>query len=336
MTRTVTDAGVVEFAEAVAGLDARAGSAVVGTLLDGGADPISVIDQVIVPSQHQVGLRWQFGEWTVAQQHAATEVALAGAAEIERRLDRRPRRNGHVVLACAEREWHALSIQLIALAMRSAGWDTTVLGAGISPLRLSRALHELGPDAAAISCSVLASLPTSRRFIEAASAAGVPTVVGGAAFGTDARRADALGATAWANSARGATLALSGLPLIAPLVPPLAKDVQSEQLALHAQLLSIRSEVQRRWRPLGQTGSVTPDSAGEVVRDCIDQVVHAVVAALITEDVSTLAETRAWVFEVLKARGDERATAHASELGEAVSGMIREYPRAYGLLSANW
>ena len=336
MTDALVAEGVTEFAEAVARFDADCGRAIVERLLDSGADPVTVIDQVIVPSQHQVGLRWQFGEWTVAQQHAATEVALAGAAEMDRRLDRRSRRNGHVVLACAEREWHGLTIQLISLAMRSSGWETTVLGAGISPLRLAKALHELGPDATAISCSVLASLPTTRRFIEASAAAGVPTIVGGAAFGSDARRAGVLGATAWASSARGATHALSALPLVAPVVPPLAKDVQSEIATLHAQHFSIRTEVAARWQPLGKAGPVTPDSPGEVVRDCIEQALHAVVAALLTDDPSTLTETRSWVFELLKARDDDEALEHAEQLGTLLAGLVREYPRAYAVLQSSW
>ncbi len=331
---TTTDLpGVAEFADAVTALDTAAGRAVIGELMAAGADPVSLIDHVIVPSQHQVGLRWQRGEWTVAQQHAATEVALAGAAEIERRLQPSPRRNGHVVLACAEREWHGLTIRLISLALRASGWDTTVLGAGIAPLRLARSLHELGPDATAVSCSVLSGLPASRRFIEASAAAGVPTLAGGAAFGSDARRADALGATAWASSARGATHALSGLPLIAPPVTPLPRAVQTELVALHGQQLSLQTEVAARWHPLGPA---RPDSPAEVVLDCVDQAVHAVVAGLLTEDGSVLTETRAWVFEVLKARGDTAAAEHAAELGERLAQLIREYPLAVELLTANW
>ena len=183
---TAVVAGVEEFAETVAALDPAAGRAVVRRLLAEGADPVGLIDQVIVPSQRQVGLRWQRAEWSVAQQHAATEVALAAAEVIREHLRPVSRQRGHVLLACAEREWHGLPVTLVGLAIESAGWETTVLGAGVSPLRLSRHLHELGPDATLISCSVLASLPTSRRFVEASAAAGVPTVVGGAAFGADA------------------------------------------------------------------------------------------------------------------------------------------------------
>jgi methanogenic corrinoid protein MtbC1 len=311
---------------------------VVSRLLADGADPIGVIDQVIVPSQRQVGLRWQRAEWTVAQQHAATEVALAAAEVIARHLAPLDRRRGHILLACAEREWHALPATLIALAIRAAGWGTTVLGAGVSPLRLGRYLHELGPDATAISCSVLASLPTSRRFIEASSAAGVPTVVGGAAFGTDARRADTLGATAWASSARGAVHALDGLPLVVPPVPAIRRDLATELSTLREQHPSMLIEAGARWQPFGKQPEAPryPDSPGEVVRDCIGQALHAVAAALITDDPSVLADTRSWVATVLAARGDRHAARHAAELGVLLGTLVREYPLSDALLAANW
>ena len=338
MGAVTATAGVEEFREAVFAMDPAAGRQVIGRLLADGADPVGVIDQVIVPSQRQVGLRWQRAELTVAQQHAATEVAMAAAEVVRRHLAPMPRRRGHVLLACAEREWHALPITLIGLAIRAAGWETTMLGAGVSPLRLSRYLHELGPDATAISCSVLASLPTSRRFIEASSAAGVPTVVGGAAFGPDARRADALGATAWASSARGAVHALQGLPLVVPPVAGLPRELVTELAGLRELHPSMLLDLGARWQPFGSQRAVPrlPDSPAEAVRDCIDQALHAVAAALLTDDPVVLADTRNWIAAVLVARGDRQGGEHAAELGTLLSTRLREYPRADAMLGTAW
>jgi methanogenic corrinoid protein MtbC1 len=330
----VAASGVAEFEQAVTAMDAAAGRAVIRRLLADGADPIGVIDQVIVPSQRQVGLRWQRAEWTVAQQHAATEVAMAAAEVVRQQLPPISRRRGHVLLACAEREWHALPATLIALALQASGWETTVLDAGVSPVRLGRYLHEFGPDATAVSCSVLASLPTSRRFIEASSASGVPTVVGGAAFGSDARRADALGATAWASSARGAVHAVAGLPLVVPPVPSLPRELAIELAAVREQHPSMLLAIGARWQPFGPQAPEAryPDSPAEIARDCIDQSLHAVAAALLTDDESVLAETREWVASVLSARGVPRGTERAAELAGLLATMLREYPRAAALL----
>lgn len=334
----VSTAGVEEFADAVTALDAAAGRAVVRSLIGAGADPLDVIDQVITPSQHQVGLRWQRAEWTVTQQHAATEVAIAAADELRGLLPRADRRQGHVVLACAEREWHGLPIRLVAIALATAGWETTVLGAGVSPVRLGRHLHELGPDAAALSCSVLAGLPTTRRFIEASAAAGVPTVVGGAAFGTDRRRAAALGATSWAPSAAAAVRALAELPLVAAPVPALPRAQAAELAALQDQRAGMLVELGARWQPFGSQppDRRQPDSLAEAVRDCLGQSLHAIAAAVLTGDPTVLAQTRDWVLAVLAARGAHLAAADVAELGDLLATAVREYPRAAAMLSAGW
>lgn len=100
-------------------------------------------------------------------------------------------------------------------------------------MRLNQHLQDLGPEAVAVSCSVLGALPTTRRFIEASTAAGVPIVVGGPAFGADDVRARALGATAWAPSAQGVVAAVNGLPAVVPPAPTLPAGPAGEQV-LHA------------------------------------------------------------------------------------------------------
>ncbi|MGY4650835.1 hypothetical protein ACVWWN_004631 [Mycobacterium sp. URHB0021] len=111
-------------------------------------------------------------------------------------------------------------------------WQTTPLGPATSPLRLSQYVQDLGPDAVAISCSVLGAVPTTRRFIEASTSAGVPVVVGGAAFGRDEVRATAVGASEWAADARSAADAVAGLPAVVPPAPPLPDVPAQEQAAM--------------------------------------------------------------------------------------------------------
>ena len=93
------------------------------------------------------------------------------------------------MIACAEREWHAVPAMIVAGALRAEGWQITLLGASTPTARLSRYLQDLGPDVTAVSCSVAAGLPNARGFIEASTTAGIPVLAGGAAFGPDDRRA---------------------------------------------------------------------------------------------------------------------------------------------------
>jgi hypothetical protein len=99
---------------------------------------------------------------------------------------------------------------VLAEALRIDGWRVHYLGASVPASHLSQFLHDLGPDAAALSCSVSTSLPRARHMIEAAREAGVPVIAGGSGFGTAGRWALQLGANAWAPSATAALDVLGG------------------------------------------------------------------------------------------------------------------------------
>lgn len=170
------------YENALAADDRTAVAGLVERLLDDGVAPPDVLTGVVAPVQRAIGERWQRGEWTVAQEHAATAMAMAATDVVARRLNQLPVTAGHVIVTCAEREWHWLPAAIIACVLRADGWRTTQLGPATPPMRLSRYIQDLGPDAVAVSCSVLGALPTTRRFIEAATAAGVPVLVGGAAL----------------------------------------------------------------------------------------------------------------------------------------------------------
>lgn len=314
---------------AVAAGDVDGAVTLVEDLLAGGLDPLDAVD-VIAAVQRRVGERWQNAEWSVAQEHAATAVATS-ALESVRRVGRRvtPER-GRIVIACAEHEWHALPAMLVSAALRSRGWHVTLLGASTPTARLNRYLQDLGPDVTAVSCSVASGLPHSRAFIEASTTAGIPVLAGGAAFGPDARRAAALGATAWAPDARTAVQVVEELPLVVRAAAPLPSEVTVEHGRLLGAHRSLVSSVTQSWAAYADTG---PDDQ-ELLRDVVDQVVHAVGGALLTGDERLLAETATWASAVLTARG--HAATACSELGTRLRGALRGYPLAGGLLEQHW
>lgn len=309
--------------------DVDAALAQVDGLLDEGLDPLDVVD-VIAAVQRRVGRRWQDAEWSVAQEHAATAVATS-ALESVRRVSRSvvPDR-GRIVIACAEHEWHALPAMLVSAALRSRGWQVTLLGASTPTVRLNRYLQDLGPDVTAVSCSVASGLPHSRAFIEASTTAGIPVLAGGAAFGPDARRASALGATAWAPDARTAVEVVETLPLVVRAAVPLPAEVTVEHGALVSDHRAMVTGVVEAWGPY--TAAEVEDQ--ELLRDIVDQALHAVGGALLTGDERLVAETSAWVHAVLAARGHPQAT--AGELGSLLRGALRDYPVAGRVVTQHW
>ena len=317
---------VERFDAAVARADVDGALDVVDGLLGLGIDPVTVMVDVIAPVQERVGRRWQSGDWSVAQEHAATSVAVSALEAVSRAT--RPRRgsSGRVVIACAEREWHAVPAMIVAGALRAQGWQTMLLGASTPTARLSRYLQDLGPDVTAVSCSVAAGLPNARGFIEASTTSGIPVLAGGAAFGPDDRRARALGATAWASDARGAAEAMADLPTVVEAVPPLPPEVAREVSSLRTAHDSVVEEAFAR---LGADGSPDDDS----VRDVLAQAVYAVTGAVLTGDERLLTETAAWASDVLRARRHHHPEA---TVGRGLSHGLRDHPLAAGLVRRHW
>ncbi|MCG8917275.1 cobalamin B12-binding domain-containing protein [Actinokineospora sp. PR83] len=323
------------FDDALGRVDADAAVGVVDGLLDAGADPLGVLVDVIAAGLRRIGERWQRAEWTVAQEHAATAVAVVATRAVARHAERVPATRGHVVVACAEREWHALPATIIACALRTAGWETTLLGAATPARRLSQYLHDLGPDAVAVSCSVLGSLPATRHFIEAGTAAGIPVLVGGAAFGPDPVRALALGATAWAPDARAAVAAVAELPAVVPTAPALPQAVTAEQAALELAHDRLAADLRVRWSPTaGVVGTPPLDGIDGVVGSVVDQALHATSAALLTGDTRALSWTADWARALLAARGADPAL--VTELGDLLTAALPEFPLALDLVERHW
>lgn len=321
-----------DYLRAVASRDTKAVQSLMARLLDDGMDPVTVLTDVIAAVQRDNGERWQRGEWTIAEEHAATAMAVAATKAVSRYVRRAAPTRGRVLVACAEREWHALPAMIIDCTLRSEGWDSVLMGAATSPARLNQYLQDYGPEAVAVSCSMLGSLSATRRFIEASTAAGVPILVGGPAFGVDDVRAKALGATAWAADAQGALAAVADLPAVVPPAMPLPPDAVAEQADLEHDHRLIVDGLAAGWSVTART---LPDRAdAEVAMDALNQLLHAVSAVLLTGDSRPVPETAAWIAEVVTTRGFDVAV--VAELAEKATAALQDYPLARGIVDTHF
>lgn len=186
---------------------------------DAGADDESLLLDVIGTVQRRVGEEWAANRMSVAMEHAATAVNDRVIAALAARHTPDPSRvpPGRITVACVDGEWHALPARLLAEVLRLRGWRVDYLGAQVPTPHLIAHVHRTGPDAVALSSSLATRLPTAHAAITACQAAGVPVLVGGAAFGDDGRYARLLGADAWAPDGRAAADLLERAPLKRPL-----------------------------------------------------------------------------------------------------------------------
>ncbi|MFC8349852.1 B12-binding domain-containing protein [Streptomyces sp. NPDC057280] len=202
---------------AVAAGDEHTATDVVLRALDEGLDPESVLLDVIARVQVRVGEEWASNRISVAQEHAATAInERAVTALALHPTARRASCRGRITVACVDGEWHALPARLLAEVLRLRGWHVDYLGAQVPAPHLISHLHTTEADAVALSSSMPTRLPTAHAAITACQAIGVPVLVGGAAFGSDGRYAQLLGAQAWAPDARAAADRLAEAPLPRP------------------------------------------------------------------------------------------------------------------------
>jgi methanogenic corrinoid protein MtbC1 len=111
---------------------------------------LSTLDEsfvdVLTPALAEVGEGWASGSVTIAQEHLAS--ATVRAALLKRLSDQRADVHGTAVLACAPGELHEIGLLMLAVMLRSEGWQVAYLGAD-TPFADAVALAD-GLDATAL------------------------------------------------------------------------------------------------------------------------------------------------------------------------------------------
>ncbi|MBU3867055.1 cobalamin-dependent protein [Streptomyces sp. 4503] len=212
----ISDTVRADFDACLAGPDEDGALELATGLVTGGVNAEDVLLGLVAPAQVRVGERWESGEWTVAQEHAATHVsrlavdAIASAARTggTARTPAGADPLRHVLVACSDGEWHVLPSHILTEVLRLRGFEVRSLGGSVSPHELLSDVHQNGPDVVALSCTLSWNLPLAHRQIETCRCAGVPVMTGGPGFGPEGTWAYALGADLYAADARGAAEAL--------------------------------------------------------------------------------------------------------------------------------
>jgi methanogenic corrinoid protein MtbC1 len=324
---------------AVIDCDEYAAVASIYAAMDAGLPAEDALLDVIAPVQFKIGSEWAANRVSVAQEHAASAIneRVIGALA-HHPAGRTTSHAGKVTVACVDGEWHALPARLLAETLRLRGWRVDFLGAQVPTPHLIAHLHQSGPDAVALSCSIPTRLPTAHAAITACQAAGVAVLAGGAAFGADGRYARQLGADAWAPDARAAAELLAAGFLSTHLsssrqpiddLPHLIDQeyttvsqtstqlVQETMASLEARIPAMRdyTELQR-----------------QRTAEDVASIVHFLVAGLYTDDDALFTGFITWTADILTARGVPAATLFPAL--DLLGKQLHEFPRTQRLLNA--
>lgn len=319
--------------------DEYAAAAAVFEAIDAGMTPEDALLEVIAPVQHRVGSEWAANRLTVAQEHAATAINdRVIAALAHHPASASTPEAGRVTVACIDGEWHALPARLLAEVLRLRGWQVDFLGAQVPTPHLIAHVHRTGPVAVALSCSIPTGLPTAHAAITACQAAGVPVIVGGAAFGPDGRRARLLGADAWGPDARAAAESLRrGVPrrrLPSAHQPvddlPHLGDQEYTMVSRTAPQLvrATLDDLENRY-PAMQTYT---DQQRRHTAEDIAHIVDFLATALYLDDDELFTGFMTWTAQILLARGVPADSLHPAL--ESLQGQLIDFPRSQRLLGA--
>lgn len=180
--------GPADGAEAGAFLERLVGAfghEVEGSLLDmrGRLGSWHAVADALAPVIAELGLRWEDGRLSVAEEHIAAECLGRTLARLSGSLPGRPG-GPRCLLACAEGDEHTLGLSLAELCLRELGWTPVWLGRRTPATEVAGLVQAGGARLVALSASASSREPgalaaVAKEIGAACRDAGVGLVLGG-------------------------------------------------------------------------------------------------------------------------------------------------------------
>lgn len=180
----------------------------VQSLVDGGKDPLEIINEGLIAGMNIVGTRFKNGEMFVPEVLMAARAMSAGVDIVKPLIsDTDMPSIGKVVIATVKGDLHDIGKNLVAMMLESAGFTVINLGVDVSPEQFAEAVKEHNPDIVAMSALLTTTMLAMQETIDLLKEQGlrdkVKVIVGGAPISQDF--ADEIGADGYAPDAASAS-----------------------------------------------------------------------------------------------------------------------------------
>lgn len=153
--------------------------------LDDGIPLASILIDVIIPAQREIGAMWHAGEISVPEEHIATDTTRAALGVLAHLAPPAPSLERTILVAAVEGDHHDVGVRVASDLLELAGFRAACLGANVPAEDIAQAVHDFAADLVALSAAMSVHLPALRRSIDAvrASRQHPPRIlVGGAIF----------------------------------------------------------------------------------------------------------------------------------------------------------
>jgi len=192
-----------DFLHAIVASDRASAARIARAALADAGDATTVYAGLLQESLYEVGRRWQMGELTVAQEHAATATVQFVLSSLYLDLPRAAPTRGVAVVAGIPGELHQLGAHMVADTLEADGWRVHFLGAGVPVPALLATVVEHDATLVGLSVTMPGNLPvlvSTIRELRTRVGDGVRVLVGGQGwldvdvrhFGADAAARDVI------------------------------------------------------------------------------------------------------------------------------------------------
>jgi 5-methyltetrahydrofolate--homocysteine methyltransferase len=187
--------------------DAKTSRNVTEAALAAGVDPMSLVNQHMVPAMDEVGRRFECNEYFVPELLLSAR-AMKSALELIRPLLVKSgiQPAGRVAIGTVKGDLHDIGKNLVAAMFEGGGFEVFDLGVNVAPEKFVATIREKGANIVAMSALLTTTMPSMKTTIEALKAAGVrdrvKVFIGGAPI--TQKFADDIGADGYSDNAVGA------------------------------------------------------------------------------------------------------------------------------------
>ncbi|HMP81841.1 MAG TPA: corrinoid protein [Verrucomicrobiota bacterium] len=193
--------------DAILNGDARLSKATTEQALAAGVEPMTLVQNFMVPAMNEVGRRFECSEYFVPELLLSAR-AMKTALELIRPLlvASGAKSAGRVVIGTVKGDLHDIGKNLVSAMLEGGGYEVIDLGVNVAPEQFVAAVREKDAQIVALSALLTTTTPAMKATVEALKQAGVrdqvKILVGGAPV--TQRFATEIGADGFSPTAAGA------------------------------------------------------------------------------------------------------------------------------------
>ena len=143
-------------------------------------------NHIILPSMFSIGIEWENGDVSVAEEHLASSIVIETLAIIYTKLVLPDIHKGVVIVGAIENEFHEIGAMMLANTLELDGWDVKYLGPNVEDENFLEHIRNCNPTFVALSLAMPFNIINTKNLItkiHALEMQNIPKImVGGNAF----------------------------------------------------------------------------------------------------------------------------------------------------------